>query len=867
MEGAARELSLSDSTRMTVRSSSPRQFALFACLLVTLSSMPLRAEETAANFFQGLRERRLFNLAESYCLQRLSRPNLPADQRIDLTLELAATQSEHAKFVAEAEATEFWNKARAEIEELLARDPGNPRRILLEAEVAFISVTEGEWARWQADLMPYDETYRSQARTVLSAAVINLRELEQRIAAQARKAAPARTGARRELRPFEVRALLLEVRYRLAAALLNQAAIADVPNRTDGLHEAEKLLRALTESLGGEDITWGSWVMLAECYRLLGDGIHALAVLKAIETRKPAPEVIDRVTAERVRLLLIEQQDLGAQKVISEYAKTRQPLPGELALLHVQVLGRLVRALRAKQADAAATELLGLIETQVEQVVRDTGGYWSYRCALVMDQLRDEQKYGVEVAPLVRRAQAEYTRRRLAAAVESYGRAAAEARRTGKEELAFTLAFQRASILTQEKKWDDAASSFRELVQKFPGNPKAVDADLLAAFALGKLYEDKQTKARREQYIEALEAHRKAYAGHPSEAEATWMLAQLEERREQFTVALKLYRQIPNGHARGPAAQIGMARCYDKILHRLRELGEPAGPWEGEAIAALESMLPLPSIGTSHFDLQQSEIAVRLARILLQRQPANFTAADRLLARVFAGLAAIPPAEEAKPGENDERVGLQTQATQLRVVSLAGQGKAQDARKLLDQLSATSPSELLRILNGIARIVAAAQPQSRRDLGELQFEAAQKLARRRSELTPVEQRRLDECLASAYMATGQSKLAIQTYEALMKSAPRDKALLTAYAEVLSRCDTQPCRDKAHTTWKTIESLSPAGSNEWLAARLHVCQALLDLGDAPAALKLLKVTRLLYPKLGGDTLRAKFGELEARCAKP
>src|SRR4051812_44344656 len=66
---------------------------LLGCLaaLTAVFGLPLRADEATARYFRGLRERRLFNLAESYCAHRLSRPDCPPDQRADLTLELAET--------------------------------------------------------------------------------------------------------------------------------------------------------------------------------------------------------------------------------------------------------------------------------------------------------------------------------------------------------------------------------------------------------------------------------------------------------------------------------------------------------------------------------------------------------------------------------------------------------------------------------------------------------------------------------------------------------------------------------------------------------------------------------------------------------
>ena len=839
---------------------------LIAILLVIGCQAVVGADDASARYFRALRDRRLFSLAESSCQHRLSRADLSPDDRAELTLELAITQSEHAKFVSQTEAAEFWHKAQSSLTELLARDPQNPRRILLEAEAALIPATEGEWLRWQAELMPYDSVWQTQAQQSLNAAIPRLRALDTRIAAQSQKPVIGNDAGRRLLLPSELRVLLMKVRSRLAAAELNLSAIEplDAPHRAARLQEAEKRLRSLTESAAGDEITWGSWIMLVECQRLMGKPSQALAMIKSIEVRMPPVEVLDRLTAERVRLLMQAQQALAAERIISTYARTRQPLPGELAYLHIQVLGSLVQALIARQADETADELFGLIEERAALIARDLGGYWSYRCAVLLEQLRDEQRYGARAAPLVRRAQAEFSQGRFAESIETYGQAAAAAETGGQPALAFTLGFQRASIQTQDNRWGDAAQSFGTLAAKFPDNPKAADARLLEAFALGKLYEEKPTRTRREQFTAALRTHRQKFAGTSSADEATWMLAQHEERRGQFTVALQLYRQIPSTHARGLAAQTQVARCYEQILQRLRELGQPSDEWESEAVTVLEEMLQGPSARTSPFDLHQSELAVRLARLLLQRRQPGFAAADHLLARVFAGFDAAPVVESTPPDVRAEQQRLRAYATQLRVISLAGQGQAQQAGELLDQLSAAGPAELLRILDGLSKVVSTASETSRRNLGELQLRAAEQLSAHRSELTAPEQRHLDECLASAFVETGQSRRAIELYALLLKTSPRDKSLLNAYADVLERCGTMTCLKTALATWKTLESLSAAGSDEWLAARFHVCQVLFRTHDIAACRKLLKTTRLLYPKLGDEKLKARFVELEANC---
>ena len=209
------------------------------------------------------------------------------------------------------------------------------------------------------------------------------------------------------------------------------------------------------------------------------------------------------------------------------------------------------------------------------------------------------------------------------------------------------------------------------------------------------------------------------------------------------------------------------------------------------------------------------------------------------------------------------RIKLQTQVAQWRVVSLAGQGRITAAREELQQLSAHNPRELLRVLEGLSPLTTLVPAKSRPDLGELQLAAAQKLLEQRDQLSPEDRRRLDECVARAYVLTGQNRRAFELYEKLLAASPRDVALLTTYAETLQTCSTRDCLQKAVTMWRKVAATQATGSIPWLTARLHECECLFELQEFAECKKLLSVTRLLYPKLGNDTLRDQFLKLEKR----
>ncbi len=84
------------------RQTKPRHYLLVVVGVVVfsffLSRQTVRAGEGSADerLLDGLRARRLFDLAELYCKQRLERADLPDGERLDLVLELSRTIAAHA---------------------------------------------------------------------------------------------------------------------------------------------------------------------------------------------------------------------------------------------------------------------------------------------------------------------------------------------------------------------------------------------------------------------------------------------------------------------------------------------------------------------------------------------------------------------------------------------------------------------------------------------------------------------------------------------------------------------------------------------------------------------------------------------------
>ena len=850
----------------------------FDCIRISLSMTLLilasaivscanAGDASIRKYFDGLRTRRLFSLAEGYCLRKLALNDLPDDLRDAYTLELSKTYAAHAKFVAPGERDELWTRATQVVEQHLKGNAVGPRSLLFEVQLALTSASQGEFLRWQTDLYPYDNKLAEQARTILGTALPKLIKLEERLTEAAANTRTARAGSR-GLSPFELRSLLNNVTFRIGIAALDRAALypSTSADRAEALLQAESHFSRLAGGAQQEELTWNSQVHLAKTSRLRGDWKRAARMLAKIEENKPPDDIGEQVVGEKARLLLATGLPAEAATLLLDYKRLDAPVSGELRFLNAKALLALRAIALEKKQESLADELLEKIEAHVKRAELEVGGFWAYRARMLLDESEEARKYGKELADSIRQAKSLFAAGRHDEAAAAYGLAAARALQDGKDDLAVELGFTRASILLKQKKYDQAGADFHDLVERFPSSARAADSHLLWAYCLGTIYSQNRTKARREAYTEALQQHRIQFAGQPTAEEATWMLAQLEEGRLQVTKALALYETITSSKSRGPQAQAAVARCHERILSRLVELKQPTTDWRRQAVDRLSVFVAKFPPGRMPLTVFQSEVAVRLARILLNRNSPDYNAADVLLGRVFSSRAALDVSAKQTSPPHENAVWILRVATQLRVVSLAGQKRVNEAHVFVRELSGNEPEEILSVLDGLLQVAENIDDDARQALGELQLKAADALNQQRAELTKQQRRRLDECRAQALVATRQTRTAAKLYETLLAATPNDRQILTTVADLMTQLGTLEYVQQAKTHWRQLETVETPGSTPWLNARYHVAYCCLKLKQYKECRKLLGVTKLLYPSLGGKTLRSKFLTLESDVRK-
>ena len=129
----------------------PSGLALGAVVAWVLAgSAAFDAADDDTRFLEGLRERRLFRLAETFCRQRLADQHLSPVGRTTWTTELIRCCAGQALHAAPEARDPWWRAARETAAEFLRQQPPPPRSELVRAQDALTLVTRGELLRQEA---------------------------------------------------------------------------------------------------------------------------------------------------------------------------------------------------------------------------------------------------------------------------------------------------------------------------------------------------------------------------------------------------------------------------------------------------------------------------------------------------------------------------------------------------------------------------------------------------------------------------------------------------------------------------------------------------------------------------------------------
>ena len=335
-----------------------RTACVAAALLLALAGLNRAGDGSSdQRFLAGLRERRLFRLAESYCTGRLADPQLSDAGRAELVIELSLTLADWAVNSAPDDRGPLWERALEVTEDFARTNPESPQLLPVRLQGALGLLARGELARQEAQVVAQGEPLLEEARASLGAAIRSLQQLAEEVEDELRaRNRSGQGGAGRaegdRLTVYQLASLRDNIRYQLARAYRNRAQCypAEGPDWANALTLAVEMLDPLAKLDTAHPLAWKSRIDEIVCYRLLADYPTAQRKIEALSAADPPPAVALRARAEQLRLALATDRLSEAIQLLSGGRRLEGVTSGELDYAFLDMLEAVERG-TGKQAE------------------------------------------------------------------------------------------------------------------------------------------------------------------------------------------------------------------------------------------------------------------------------------------------------------------------------------------------------------------------------------------------------------------------------------------------------------------------------------------------------------------------------------
>lgn len=836
---------------------------LWLLLAAGILAPRISADEADERFLEGLRQRRLFVLGETFCRDRFAAGAMPLPDATRLTVERLRNLAEQAAHARPAERPRIVAQARQVAQEFVQARPTSSQSFLVRTQDALTSLAMGELARQEAEVAGAQDAAIENAKQLLREAAKALeqveKELTQAIATRARKPAPED-----ELSLEELTNLAHHVRFQQARTLRNQGlcyADGHVDRVAALALSAEQLEKVRTQIAPDDPLGWRIRLDRSVCLRLLGKTEEARELVTA-ETFATAPAPFPlAATAERLRLLLAEPNLPAAERTVAQVQSAAATRFAELDLAVLEALFAFSQAADKAQNRTQFAAWQQQIAGWIELLERSHGTYWRRRAELLLVRSASLQRGDANVELVARSADSLYLQGQLDEAIAAYDKAASMLTSANDAQRRFDLLYKAALVEQKRDRFSAASQRLRELTLANKPLEKASDAHLLAGWLAAQ-------QARREPsamgaYQELLQENIATWPDHAAANQARLWLGNLYESQRAWSAAVGAYRGVPKSSPLFETGVAGAARAWPLWLAELRGQQKPAGPEATLAVSFLLATLrdDAGMWPTTWTELQRA-VALVVARMQIEFLANGHAAAEELLK------AALAAANSGMTnGSSTPSADWKSAAQSLLVMAVAGQpGRSADAGKLLEQMSGGSPQQMLTLVQSLAKMVAGASGEGRLSLAKLQLQVHDQLRPQREQLGEAAKQQFDLLNAEALAAAGRRDAAVAAFEQLAKQFPNDGKLQEKFATLLLDGPDVNSWRRALDQWRIIASRSPPQTAPWFRAKYSVALAQFRLGEKKAAAQLIRFLQATPPGLERTDMKPQFLELLQNCER-
>jgi len=833
---------------------------------VQSSSAPIRSfqvveeKKDEQNYYTGLRQRGLFRLAESYLFNRLDQKNIDSQERLQATLELARTLSDHASSVTPDQGKALWQQATTILLNFIQTNHTSKQSPYLQLELANTYISEGKQLRWQWEVSPSNDDIASRSQHRFHQALKQLLTLEDNIQNQLTQ---LKSRPIPSLTSGQLRYLYDGIQYAQARCWLNLAHFSDTqsPDFIDHINRAIDHFNPLTKSQATNTLHWSSRVHLIECFQLQGNYKRARQLLKRI-SQEPLPKsILHRAFAAGARNYIAEGNPEKARMELTQYRRLLTSPGGEIELVYVEALIAICLKRVSTHATVPSFETKATIQILSDFIKKPANGlqgYWLQRCELLIAHFVNENASLVDRFFIAHNANVSYRHGHVENARQLYRHAAERAEEQGDMNQAFQYGLLEAGILMKQKQWEQSAQRFFQLARQ--NHPRASEAHLLGIFSQGEVFRKTGTPTNLNSYEQSLSDHLAQFSDHPTTGDAHWMAGRLKESQKNYHQALGHYRSISPSHKYSDDSILASGRCYDSILktpsthnnNRVQNTAQQAENFYHNVV------FPLPA----QLTLTQYVSAVRLARLWIRHKPHRFDKAETLLKTILPLSGSDTKSTQNRRADNWNT--WKKEANRWYFITLSGNCHFTAARTQLDKVSLIPLVSGVTLLEQLRDLHSDPNNAITEEYAALQSLLVQRVKASREQLSSEDQLRFDLLSVEVLIQLGHSRRALDQTELLLRLNPNHIPSMQIRAQLLLNAGGRSYVRESLQLWRSLEKTTSKTSLEWFNAKLNIAQCHYQLGDITKARKLLEVTRLLHPQLGAPSMKQRFEDLLKQC---
>ncbi|MEM7455354.1 MAG: hypothetical protein AAF456_13470 [Planctomycetota bacterium] len=805
---------------------------VFQAVSPAQSILPSGSSSEDSVMAQGLRERRLFDIAEHFCRSRLDDSELNADDRTVLALELLRTQTSRAAVAPIEESAARWEAAVETAREFIDENRNQPRVLLVEVQKALIHLTHGKLIQQQiaADIIPASERDRALEQLQICNSELDgiARKIKQLIPERR-----SRQPGEYELTLDQLQVLESNVQFQSAMCTLNRARLYpldDQLNRINALGLAQEGMETVRRRTSSEQpVWWQNELGMSESHRLLGNLPAALEVVGALPMDEATDATQQAVLREQILIAIAAGDQRAATQLVQAFAATNSP-GAELSLAAVQLMMRLSR-LDASNSRTWQSQAAGL----VSRVETSHGAYWGRLAELeligatgpvVGENTQPEMTTGTDLDIVLRVGDQAYRKGNLEDALRAYRQAVTTAEAAGNSQVVFTTSINIARILEQRQEYAAAAQAMIQIAARYPDQQNASAVHLRGCWnqaqevARAKSESLPDIEVMQNDFVTMLNQNISTWPDVQTVDQArTWLAGHFQEMN-QWDDAVQTWMSVSPASRWSVEAVRQAGSCMVRKLEELRSSGQPtAGVCDRFCMQLLDMLGDIGSAESDSWTSLHTSIAVALVQLQTGFGAGNI---DELEIISRADLNCT----------SDEKAEVKTWLV-VAVADTRPEGTA-DVDEVIATFATSLPA-LERCDEGLARLL-----QRRPDcLNAQEARLALSTAALSMELNDQQTTFWRTRQSSSLVATGRHAEAVELIEGLIAQQPNSAALQMQLARCLTMIEGDEATTRALTQWRRIVRKLRPNSDNWFEAKLNVARLLDRSGEPADALKVLE----------------------------